>query len=35
MELHSTQVNLTGLLEVLGKNLYSTPHVVLRELVQK
>lgn len=28
------QVDLSGLLEVLGKNLYSTPTVALRELVQ-
>ncbi|MBT6277608.1 MAG: molecular chaperone HtpG [Chromatiales bacterium] len=34
MEIHSTQVNLTGLLDVLGRNLYSTPNVVIRELVQ-
>lgn len=34
MELQATQVNLTGLLEVLGSNLYSSPDVVLRELIQ-
>ena len=33
-EIHSTQVDLDGLLEVLGRNLYSTPIVVVRELVQ-
>ncbi len=33
-ELRRTQVNLGGLLEVLGKHLYSTPAVALRELVQ-
>lgn len=33
-EIHNTKVNLSGLLEVLGKNLYSTPFVALRELVQ-
>jgi len=32
--INTTQVNLDGLLEVLGKNLYSTPAVALRELVQ-
>ncbi|OUS30224.1 hypothetical protein A9Q99_07055 [Gammaproteobacteria bacterium 45_16_T64] len=32
--IHATQVNLDGILDVLGKNLYSTPSVVLRELVQ-
>lgn len=32
--INRTQVNLEGLLEVLGKNLYSTPSVVLRELIQ-
>ncbi len=32
--IHQTQVNLDGLLEVLGKNLYSTPSVTLRELIQ-
>ena len=33
-ELHATQVDLSGLLEVLGKNLYSTPAVAIRELIQ-
>lgn len=33
-ELHNTNVNMEGLLEVLGKNLYSTPNVAIRELVQ-
>lgn len=33
-EIRNTQINLSGLLEVLGKNLYSTPVVVVRELVQ-
>lgn len=33
-EIRNTQINLDGLLEVLGKNLYSTPVVVVRELVQ-
>lgn len=33
-EIRNTQVNMDGLLEVLGKNLYSTPAVVLRELIQ-
>jgi len=33
-ELHNTQVDLSGLLQVMGKNLYSSPAVVLRELVQ-
>ena len=33
-QLRRTQVNLGGLLEVLGKHLYSTPAVALRELVQ-
>lgn len=32
--LHKTKVDLTGLLEVLGKNLYSSPSVAIRELVQ-
>ena len=32
--LKPTQVDLDGLLEVLSKNLYSTPDVVVRELVQ-
>lgn len=29
-----TSVDLDGLLEILGKNLYSSPHVALRELIQ-
>lgn len=33
-ELLSTQVDLSGLLRVLGRNLYSTPSVAIRELVQ-
>lgn len=33
-ELHSIQVDFSGLMEVLGKNLYSTPVVAVRELVQ-
>ncbi|OZG73105.1 hypothetical protein BTA51_11450 [Hahella sp. CCB-MM4] len=33
-ELHQTQVDLDGLLDVLGKNLYSTPFVAVRELIQ-
>ena len=33
-ELHQTNVNMEGLLEVLGKNLYSTPNVAIREMVQ-
>jgi len=33
-ELHRTQVNLDGLLEVLSKNLYSSPVVAVRELIQ-
>ena len=33
-DLYNTQVNLSGLLEVLGKNLYSNPTVVVRELIQ-
>jgi len=32
--LQTTQVNMDGLLEVFGKNLYSTPSVALRELIQ-
>jgi molecular chaperone HtpG len=34
VELLRTQVDLGGLMRVLGNNLYSTPHVALRELVQ-
>ena len=33
-ELFNTDVNMDGLLEVLGKNLYSSPNVAIRELVQ-
>lgn len=33
-ELLTTQVDLKGLMKVLGQNLYSTPSVALRELVQ-
>jgi len=33
-ELKTAKVNLEALLEILGKNLYSTPHVVIRELIQ-
>ncbi len=33
-ELHTTHVNLSGLMEVLGRHLYSTPTVAIRELVQ-
>lgn len=33
-ELHKTTVNMDGLLEVLGKNLYSSPSVAIREIVQ-
>lgn len=34
VELNRTEVDLRGLLEVLGKHLYSTPAVAIRELVQ-
>jgi molecular chaperone HtpG len=34
VELLRTQVDLAGLMRVLGNNLYSTPHVAIRELVQ-
>jgi molecular chaperone HtpG len=34
VQLHDTSVCMDGLLEVLGKNLYSTPSVAIRELVQ-
>ncbi len=34
IELLRTQVDLGGLMRVLGNNLYSTPHVAIRELVQ-
>ena len=33
-QLQNTSVNLDGLLEVLGKNLYSTASVAIRELIQ-
>lgn len=33
-EVRQTQVDLTGLMKVLGHNLYSTPEVAVRELVQ-
>ena len=33
-EIKATQVDLSGLLDVLGKNLYSTPLVAIRELIQ-
>ena len=33
-EVHATQVDLPGLMKVLGHNLYSTPSVAIRELVQ-
>src|SRR6187431_1464175 len=33
-ELRNTDVDLTGLMRVLGEALYSTPHVAVRELVQ-
>lgn len=33
-EIRQTEVNLDGLLEVLGENLYSTPIVSIRELIQ-
>ncbi len=33
-ELHKTEVDLDGLMRVLGQHLYSTPNVVVRELVQ-
>lgn len=33
-EIRKTQVDLPGLMQVLGKNLYSTPTVAIRELVQ-
>ncbi len=34
MQLRNTEVNLNGLMTVLGKHLYSTPVVAVRELVQ-
>jgi molecular chaperone HtpG len=33
-EVRTTQVDLSGLMTVLGEHLYSTPTVALRELVQ-
>jgi HSP90 family molecular chaperone len=33
-QIHETKVSMDGLLEVLGKNLYSAPAVAIRELVQ-
>src|SRR5262245_50045296 len=33
-EVHATSVDLSGLLSVLGANLYSSPEVAIRELVQ-
>lgn len=33
-EIRTTEVNLDGLLQVLGENLYSTPIVAVRELIQ-
>lgn len=33
-QIRRTEVDLSGLMHVLGKNLYSTPTIVLRELVQ-
>jgi len=33
-EIRKTEVDLDGLLEILGENLYSTPVVVIRELIQ-
>lgn len=33
-QLHKTEVDLDGLMRVLGQHLYSTPNVVVRELVQ-
>ena len=33
-QLHKTEVDLDGLMQVLGQHLYSTPNVVVRELVQ-
>lgn len=33
-EIRKTDVNLDGLLEILGENLYSTPIVAIRELIQ-
>ncbi|MDR0996886.1 MAG: ATP-binding protein [Zoogloeaceae bacterium] len=34
VQVHQTAVSLSGLMQVLGKNLYSTPLVAVRELVQ-
>ncbi len=33
-DVHATQVDLAGLMTVLGAHLYSTPAVAVRELVQ-
>ncbi|HVJ19296.1 MAG TPA: ATP-binding protein, partial [Polyangiaceae bacterium] len=33
-EFRNTEVDLTGLMRVLGEALYSTPHVAIRELIQ-
>ena len=33
-ELHKTKANIVGLIEILGKHLYSTPTVAIRELIQ-
>ena len=33
-ELHKTKSNIVGLIEILGKHLYSTPTVTIRELIQ-
>src|SRR5689334_14023264 len=33
-DFRSTEVDLSGLMRVLGEALYSTPHVAIRELVQ-
>lgn len=33
-DIHSAEVDIDGLLEVFGRNLYSTPVVVIRELIQ-
>ena len=33
-EFHKTKANIVGLIEILGKHLYSTPTVAIRELIQ-
>ena len=33
-DIHTTEVDLGGLMTVLGSHLYSTPSVAIRELVQ-